>query len=102
MSAIWTSVSIALLPLFIDGLIFELFRISQPAYITIMDVIMYLDEDYKLDYCVLRPGRCEEWNTTPCSIHEKWTDLRKAILDYLNTTTIAELAEVEEKHRAPI
>ena len=71
-----------------------------PESITIMDVIRYLDEDYKLDYCALRPGRCEEWNTSPCAVHEKWTHLRKAILEYLNTTTIAELAEVEEKHRS--
>ncbi len=71
-----------------------------PEKITIMDVIRYLDEDYKLDYCALRPGRCEEWNTLPCRVHEKWTRLREAIMDYLNTTTIADLVEVEEKHRA--
>ncbi|SNZ14200.1 RrF2 family transcriptional regulator [Hydrogenobacter hydrogenophilus] len=70
-----------------------------PEQITIMDVIRYLDEDYKLDYCALRPGRCEEWQVSPCRVHEKWTRLRETILDYLNTTTIAELAEVEEKHR---
>ncbi len=70
-----------------------------PESITIMDVIRYLDEDYKLDYCALRPGRCEEWNTSPCTVHEKWIHLRNVILEYLNTTTIAELAGVEEKHR---
>jgi Rrf2 family protein len=31
-----------------------------PEKITIYDVIRYLDEDYRLDYCALRPGRCEE------------------------------------------
>ncbi|MFN3870526.1 MAG: RrF2 family transcriptional regulator [Aquificaceae bacterium] len=70
-----------------------------PEKINIMDVIRYLDEDYKLDYCALRPGRCEEWNTAPCAAHEKWTKPREGILEYLTTTTIAELAEVEEKHR---
>ncbi|ADO44617.1 MAG: Rrf2 family transcriptional regulator [Hydrogenobacter thermophilus] len=70
-----------------------------PEQITIMDVIRYLDEDYKLDYCALRPGRCEEWQVSPCRVHEKWTRLRDTIMDYLNNTTIAELAEVEEKHR---
>ncbi len=73
-----------------------------PEKITILDVIRYLDEDYKLDYCALRPGRCEEWNTSPCAVHDKWTKLREAILEYLSTTTIAELAEVEEKHRKPV
>ncbi|MGK0689449.1 MAG: Rrf2 family transcriptional regulator [Aquificaceae bacterium] len=73
-----------------------------PDKITIMDVIKYLDEDYKLDYCALRPGRCEEWNVLPCAVHDKWTKLRQEILEYLSTTTIAELAEVEEKHRKPV
>ncbi|MFN3471556.1 MAG: RrF2 family transcriptional regulator [Aquificaceae bacterium] len=72
-----------------------------PDKITILDVIKYLDEDYKLDYCALRPGRCEEWQTLPCAVHDKWTKLRKKILKYLSTTTIAELAQVEEKHRKP-
>jgi len=63
-----------------------------------MDVIRYLDEDYKLDYCALRPGRCEEWQLSPCGVHEKWTRLREVIIDYLSNTTIAELAKVEEKH----
>jgi len=70
-----------------------------PEQITIMDVIRCLDEDYKLDYCALRPGRCEEWQVSPCGVHEKWTRLREVILDYLKTTTIAQLAQVEEKHR---
>ena len=70
-----------------------------PEQITIMDVIRCLDEDYKLDYCALRPGKCEEWQVSPCGVHEKWTHLREVILDYLKTTTIAQLAQVEEKHR---
>ncbi|MCS7170828.1 MAG: Rrf2 family transcriptional regulator [Aquificaceae bacterium] len=70
-----------------------------PEEITIRDVIRYLDEDHKLDYCALRPGRCEEWQSSPCTIHQKWSSLRDKILEYLNTTTIAELADVESKHR---
>ncbi len=70
-----------------------------PESITIMDVIIYLDEDYKLDYCALRPGRCEEWQSSPCVVHHKWTELRERILEYLTTTTIAELADVESRHR---
>ena len=31
-----------------------------PEEITIYDVMRYLDEDYRLDYCALRPGRREE------------------------------------------
>ena len=73
-----------------------------PDKITILDVIKYLDEDYKLDYCALRPGRCEEWQISPCAVHDKWTKLRQEILEYLSTTTVAELAEVEEKHRKPV
>ena len=67
-----------------------------------LDVIKYLDEGYKLDYCALRPGRCEEWQISPCAVHDKWTKLRQEILEYLSTTTVAELAEVEEKHRKPV
>jgi len=74
----------------------------QPEEISIYDVIRYLDEDYRLDYCALRPGRCEEWQTSPCAVHDKWTDLREHIMEYLTTTTIAELAGVEEKHKKSI
>ncbi len=70
-----------------------------PEEISIYDVIRYLDEDYRLDYCALRPGRCEEWQTSPCAVHDKWTALREHIMEYLTTTTIAELASVEEKHK---
>ncbi len=77
------------------------FRIP-PEEITIYDVIRYLDEDYRLDYCALRPGRCEEWQRSPCAIHEKWTTLRKHIMEYLTSTTIAELADVEQKHRSNV
>jgi Rrf2 family iron-sulfur cluster assembly transcriptional regulator len=71
----------------------------QPEEITIYDVIRYLDEDYRLDYCALRPGRCEEWQSSPCAVHDKWTALREHIMEYLTSTTITELAGVEEKHR---
>jgi len=74
----------------------------QPEEISIYDVIRYLDEDYRLDYCALRPGRCEEWQTSPCAVHDKWIDLREHIMEYLTTTTIAELAGVEEKHKKSI
>ena len=70
-----------------------------PEEITIYDVMRYLDEDYRLDYCALRPGRREEWESSPCMVHDKWTALRENIMEYLTSTTITELAGVEEKHR---
>jgi Rrf2 family iron-sulfur cluster assembly transcriptional regulator len=70
-----------------------------PEEITIYDVMRYLDEDYRLDYCALRPGRCEKWQSSPCMVHDKWTALREHIMEYLTSTTITELAGVEEKHR---
>jgi Rrf2 family transcriptional regulator, iron-sulfur cluster assembly transcription factor len=71
-----------------------------PEEITIYDVMRYLDEDYRLDYCALRPGRCEEWRKFAlCMVHDKWTALREHIMEYLTSTTITELAGVEEKHR---
>ena len=75
--------------------------VIPPEEISIYDVIRYLDEDYRLDYCALRPGRCEEWQTLPCSVHDKWTALREHIMEYLTSTTIADLAGVEAKHQAP-
>jgi Rrf2 family protein len=69
-----------------------------PEEITIYDVIRYLDEDYRLDYCALRAGRCEEWQSLPCMVHDKWTALREHIMEYLISTTITGLAGVEEKH----
>ncbi len=68
-----------------------------PENITIFDLMRYLDEDYKLDLCALRPERCEKYEFAPCVIHEKWTNVRRQILEYLRTVTIANLAEAEAK-----
>ncbi len=69
-----------------------------PEDITILDVMRFLDEDYKLDWCALRSERCEEYERHPCAVHDKWTKLREQIYEYLRTTTIADLAQVEARH----
>ncbi|MCS6957315.1 MAG: Rrf2 family transcriptional regulator [Aquificaceae bacterium] len=78
--------------------------VVSPKDITIMDVIRYLDEDYKLDYCALRAGKCEEWNAVHCPLHGKWSALKEKILEYLTNTTVAEIAgtEVKQEYKVPL
>jgi Rrf2 family protein len=58
----------------------------------IVDIVEGLDS---YERCILGFDRCDEKN--PCPMHEFWTGHKEGILEMLNTTTLAKLAESEGK-----
>ena len=58
----------------------------------IVDIVEGLDN---YERCILGFERCDEKN--PCPMHEFWTGHKEGILEMLNTTTLAQLAESEGK-----
>jgi Rrf2 family protein len=53
-----------------------------------LDPIEYFD---RLSRCVLGRPKCSD--SSPCLMHEGWTRARDTYLDFLKTTTLAQLAE---------
>ena len=58
----------------------------------IVDIFEGLDN---YERCILGFDRCDEKN--PCPMHEFWTGHKEGILEMLNTTTLAQLAESKGK-----
>jgi Rrf2 family protein len=61
-----------------------------PEQITLMDIIEAVDGEAFRTECFFGFPGCGE--STPCSIHELWSDTRTKILDSLRRTTIADLS----------
>ena len=70
----------------------------DPEKLSIWDVIVLLGEENKFQTCILMPDKCEVYETNPCVIHHKWEKIKKKVVDFLKSTTIAELTSVEERH----
>ncbi|NPA41764.1 MAG: Rrf2 family transcriptional regulator [Aquificae bacterium] len=70
----------------------------DPEKLTMWDVVSLMGEDYRFQACVLMPDKCETFNTNPCVVHHRWEKLKKSIVDFLKSTTIADLISVEERH----
>lgn len=63
--------------------------------ITIHEVIKSLDENFTLPECAL--GLPIFQNSKTCPIHNEWADLKIKIETMIETITIHELAEVDQK-----
>ncbi len=70
----------------------------DPNKLTMWDVVVLLGEENKFQTCILMPDKCEVYETNPCVIHHKWEKIKKQVIDFLKSTTIAELTSVEERH----
>jgi Rrf2 family protein len=67
------------------------FRLSRsPSAISLIDVLDPIEHVSLLKRCILGRARCPGGN--PCAVHEKWTRVRDHYLDFLRTTTLADLA----------
>ncbi len=72
----------------------------DPKELTMWDVIVLMGEENKFQTCILMPDKCEVYETNPCVVHHRWEKMKKKIIDFLKSTTIADLASVEERHLA--
>lgn len=67
------------------------FRLARPAKeICLFDAVDPIDHVSRWDGCFLTHGSCTADH--PCTIHDKWRNVRRTYLDFLKNTTIAELS----------
>ena len=66
--------------------------------ITLFDIYSAIDGTTYLDGCAVGLARCSD--ETPCPLHERWKPVRERIRHYLQTTTLADMAEATRKKRA--
>ncbi|MGA2435017.1 MAG: Rrf2 family transcriptional regulator [Bryobacteraceae bacterium] len=72
---------------------------TAPKDISIIQLVDALDGLNDYQKCVSGLAECTD--DAPCGMHDSWKELRSRIMDYLEQTTIADLAAaLEQKRRA--
>ena len=66
--------------------------------ITLFDIYSAIDGTTYLDGCAVGLARCSD--ETPCPLHERWKPVRERIRQYLQSTSLADMAEATRKKRA--
>jgi Rrf2 family transcriptional regulator, iron-sulfur cluster assembly transcription factor len=67
------------------------FMLARPAHaITLMDIVEAIEGPKPLDGCVVGLERCND--DMPCPQHDLYKPIRQRLKDYMNTTTLADLA----------
>ncbi|HJN42547.1 MAG TPA: Rrf2 family transcriptional regulator [Vicinamibacterales bacterium] len=68
------------------------FRLARsPGEIRIIDILVAVDADPRTDHCAFGWGTCDSSKT--CPLHDLWSSLRGAVLDWANNTTLDEVRE---------
>ncbi|HVT88048.1 MAG TPA: Rrf2 family transcriptional regulator [Tepidisphaeraceae bacterium] len=67
------------------------FAVARPAHqITLMEVVEAMEGPQLLDRCVVGLEACSD--SMPCPQHDLYKPIRQRLKDYLNTTTVADMA----------
>jgi Rrf2 family protein len=67
------------------------FALARPAHeITLMHIVEAIEGPSLLDQCVVGLEKCND--TMPCPQHDLYKPIRQRLKDYMNTTTLADLA----------
>jgi Rrf2 family protein len=67
------------------------FRLARPLHeITLMNIVEAIEGPQPLDGCVVGLVACND--QMPCSQHDLYKPIRQRLKDYMNTTTLADLA----------
>jgi Rrf2 family transcriptional regulator, iron-sulfur cluster assembly transcription factor len=67
------------------------FTLARPAHeITLMHIVEAIEGPQLMDQCVVGLERCND--TMPCPQHDLYKPIRQRLKDYMNTTTVADLA----------
>lgn len=61
----------------------------SPDRISLLDIVRSVDGEPLMD-CLLEDRVCSR--TTPCELHESWSEMREQLMDYLQRVTVADLA----------
>ncbi len=75
------------------------FRLAKSAEkLTLYEIKKAIDGVADLDECAVGLARCNDH--MPCPLHDTFKPLREQIKEYLQTTTLADMASAVEKKRA--
>lgn len=74
------------------------FAVARPAHdITLMQIVEVMEGPQCFDRCVVGLEKCTD--LAPCPQHDLYKPIRQRLKDYLNTTTLADLASsLKAKH----
>jgi len=65
--------------------------VREPQTIRLIDIVQLFDQSASPQPCIL--GQLEQCSEDkPCSAHKRWHEIRKAYTEFLEVTTIADLA----------
>jgi len=69
----------------------------EPEAISLYDIYRAVDGDTYLDACAVGLARCSD--DTPCPLHERWKPIRERIRNYLESTSLANMATATRQKR---
>lgn len=69
-----------------------------PSQLSLLDIVTSIDGLYDMEGCILGQGKCSDQNS--CPIHKNWLQVKKNILVFLKTATIADIALTLKKKKA--
>jgi Rrf2 family transcriptional regulator, iron-sulfur cluster assembly transcription factor len=72
----------------------------RPSEIALFDIYQAVDGTTYLDACAVGLARCSD--ETPCPLHDRWKPIRERIRTYLQSTSLADMAEATEKKLASL
>jgi Rrf2 family protein len=73
--------------------------VRAPEQIRLIDIVQIFDQMPTPQPCVLGE-RDECLENDPCMAHERWNEIRKSYMDFLQVTTIADLASTKRRSDA--
>jgi Rrf2 family protein len=67
------------------------FMLAKPQHqVALMDIVTAIEGPQVLDRCVVGLEKCND--QMPCAQHDLYKPIRQRLMDYLHTTTLADLA----------
>jgi Rrf2 family transcriptional regulator, iron-sulfur cluster assembly transcription factor len=71
---------------------------KDPEIISLYDIYRAIDGTTYLEACAVGLARCSD--EVPCPLHERWKPIRERIRNYLEATSLADMASASRKKRA--
>ena len=77
------------------------FMLNVPAEdLTLMDITSKFGAPDSVTECIIGHGECD--GGVVCPIHKKWSEPKRQIMKFLETTTLADISEVAKYHEIPV
>ena len=75
--------------------------VREPGSIHLMEIVQLFEQSTSPQPCILgQRDQCSE--EQPCSAHKRWHEIRKAYTDFLQVTTIADIATENSMPDSPV